>query len=236
MASTNNPVSASFRTPPASSHYGAEYFKYQSEHACFGGWANAHKFAAYIRPEMNVLDFGCGTGYILANLNAKGKLGIEVNPFARAKAKELGIRTVTSTSEVEDGWADVIVSNHALEHCQHPLRELQALLPKVAPGGTVVFVVPCELIKNKYRRDDPNHHLYSWSPMSLANLFAEAGFAVVECKAYVHCWPPRLLPQLLRFIGGRWLFEAGCRFYGTLTYLNLSFARYCQIRVIARRA
>jgi hypothetical protein len=98
-----------------------------------------------------------------------------------------------------------------------------------------VFVVPCEAIKNKFRTGDPNHHLYSWSPMSLANLFAQAGFTVVESKAYVHYWPPRFLPRLLRSLGGRWLFEAGCKAYGALTYLNLTPAVFSQVRVVAKR-
>ena len=219
----------------ATSHYGAEYFKWQFEIGSFGGWANITKFSKYIRPRMRVVDFGCGCGYLLANVNCREKLGVEVNPVARAKAEEVGIRAVASASEIEDGWADIIISNHALEHCQHPLQELQALLPKVVPGGMIVFVVPCEAIKNRYRTGDPNHHLYSWGPMSLANLFAEAGFAVVESKAYIHCWPPRSTPRLLKSFGGRWLFEAGCRIYGALTYLNLSPTCSCQIRVVAQR-
>jgi SAM-dependent methyltransferase len=222
-------------TAPLASHYGAEYFKYQFEIGRFGGWANLTKFSPYIRPHMKVVDFGCGCGYLLANFDCKEKLGVEVNPVARAKAEEAGIRTVASSSEIEDRWADVIVSNHALEHCRHPLEELQALWPKVVPGGLVVLVVPCEAIKNKFRADDPNHHLYSWSPMSLANLFAEAGFTVVESKAYIHCWPPRFIPRLLRSLGGRWLFELGCRVYGALTYLNLSPVSFSQIRVVAKR-
>jgi SAM-dependent methyltransferase len=216
--------------------YGEEYFKYQFEIGRFGGWANLTKFSKYIHPRMKVLDFGCGCGHLLANVNCKEKLGIEINAVARAEAEKSGIRTVASTSEIEDGWADVIVSNHALEHCEHPLQELQALLPKVAREGIAVFVVPCEAIKNKYRQDDPNHHLYSWSPMSLANLFTEAGFTVVESRPYIHYWPPRFIPRLLRSVGGRRLFEAGCRIYGTLTYLNLSPALFSQVRVVAKRS
>jgi SAM-dependent methyltransferase len=216
------------------SHYDAEYFKYQFEIGRFGGWANTSKFSAYIRPDMNVLDFGCGCGHLLANLAGKQKLGIEVNPVARAEAARSGIPTVESAAQVPDSWADIVVSNHALEHCQRPLDELKALVPKVALGGLVVFVVPCELIKNRYSNTDPNHHLYSWSPMSLGNLFAEASLTVIESKAYVHCWPPRFMSRTLRAIGGRLLFEAGCRAYGALTYLNLTPA-LCQARVVARR-
>jgi SAM-dependent methyltransferase len=229
-------MSTQTQSAAAPSHYAEEYFKYQFEIGRFGGWANLTKFSKYIHPRMNVLDFGCGCGHLLANVNCKEKLGIEINPVARAEAEKSGIRTVASTFDIPDGWADVIVSNHALEHCEHPLQELQALLPKVTPGGIAVFVVPCEAIKNKYRQDDPNHHLYSWSPMSLANLFAAAGFTVIESRPYIHFWPPRFVPRLLRSVGGRGLFEAGCRIYGALTYLNLSPALFSQVRVVAKRS
>lgn len=228
-------MSTQTRSAAAPSHYGAEYFKYQFEIGRFGGWVNLTKFSQYIQPRMKVLDFGCGCGYLLANINCKEKLGVEINPAARAEAERSGIRTVASSADIEDGWADVIVSNHALEHCRHPLQELQALLTKLAPGGFAVFVVPCEAIKNKCRQDDPNHHLYSWSPMSLASLFSEAGFTIVESKPYIHHWPPRFIPRLLRSVGGRGLFEAGCRIYGALTYLRLSPALFSQVRVVAKR-
>ena len=228
-------MSSRLQSAAVPTHYGAEYFKWQFEIGRFGGWANVTKFSKYIHPSMKVIDFGCGCGHLLPNINCKEKIGVEINPVARAEAEKAGVRAVASISEIDDGWADVVISNHALEHCRHPLQELQAVLPKVVPGGMVVFVVPCEAIKYKYRNGDVNHHLYSWSPMSLANLFAEAGFTVVESKAYIHLWPPRFIPQLLRSLGGRWLFEVGCRIYGALTYLNLTPVLFSQIRVVAKR-
>lgn len=220
---------------PVNTHYDQEYFDWQSEIGRFGGWANVSKFEKFVSPGTKLLDFGCGGGFLLSALNSGEKLGIEINPVARAAAQRSGIRAVSSASEVEDGWADLLISNHALEHCQFPLHELQDLIRKVAPGGTVVFFVPCESIKYKYVADDPNHHLYSWSPMSAANLFAEAGFRVHESKAYMHVWPPSFIPRVLRSLGGRWLFELGCRIYGTLTYLNLSPTPVSQVRIIATR-
>jgi SAM-dependent methyltransferase len=216
-------------------HYGSEYFHWQSEIGRFGGWANLSKFAPFVEHNMRVLDFGCGGGFLLYNLNCREKLGIEINPVARAAAEHNSINAVSSAAEVPDGWADLIISNHALEHCTYPLGELQELFRKVAPGGRIVFFVPSESIRHKFKKNDPNHHLYSWSPMSAANLFSEAGFRVQESKAYLHVWPPSGLPKLLRRIGGRFLFELGCRAYGTLTYLGLSPTSVSQIRIVAQR-
>lgn len=216
-------------------HYDEKYFKYQSEIGQFGGWANLTKFSAYICADMKVLDFGCGGGYLLANIECRDKLGIEINSVARETAKNNGVNTVESAAQIADEWADILISNNALEHCPQPLSELRALLPKVAPGGKVIFVIPCEAIRNKFKPGDPNHHLYCWSPMSAANLFLEAGFNVVESKAYIHIWPPRFISRLLRTLGGRPLFEIGCRIYGFLTYWNCAPAVASQVRIVAER-
>jgi SAM-dependent methyltransferase len=223
------------RAKEATTHYDAAYFEWQSRIGRFGGWANVTKFSKFIRPGFNVLDFGCGGGYLLASIACREKVGIEVNPVARAEAQRQGIRAVESVSGVDDAWADLIISNHALEHCLNPLQELRRLLPKVVPGGLIAFVLPCESVRHKCRSEDPNHHLYSWSPMSGANLFAEAGFRVLESRAYIHTWPPRFFPSLLRHVGGRNLFEAGCRLYGALTYWGLTPTTSSQIRIVAQR-
>lgn len=193
------------------------------------------KFSPFITPEMKVLDFGCGGGYLLSKIHCREKLGIEINPVARAEAGRLGIASIEKIADLENNWADVLISNHALEHCPNPLQELQALLPKLAPGGLAVFVVPCEAIRHKYRAGDRNHHLYTWSPMSAGNLFTEAGFEVIESGAYKHNWPPRFLPRLLCAVGGRRFFDFACRAYGILTYMNLSPCTVSQVRVVSRR-
>src|SRR5262249_15660473 len=228
-------ASVSVRPQSARSPYGREYFEWQSEIGRFGGWANVPKFSEFIRPQMKVLDFGCGGGYLLANISCREKLGIELNPVARLEAQRQGIPAVASVADVQNDLADLIISNHVLEHCQYPLEELVELFAKARREGMVVFVVPCESIRNRRRLDDPNHHLYTWSPMSAANLFAEAGFNVLKSNAYIHTWPPRFLPRMLRRLGGKPAFEIGCRLYGFLTYLGLTPAVACQVRLVAQR-
>jgi len=90
----------------------------------------------------------------------------------------------SNTSTVPDDWADLIVSDNALEHCLYALEEVKDLAKKVKRGGHVVFVVPCETIQLKYVPNDINHHLYSWSPLSAGNFFTQAGLVVRESRAY----------------------------------------------------
>ena len=211
----------------SSNHYNENYFKWQGTIGAFGGWANLHKFTSYIKPEYNIIDFGCGGGFLLNNIECKDKIGIEINPVARQNATELGIKTVASISEVEDEWADLIISNHALEHAHNPLQELKSLYSKLKKGGTIVFVLPCETIHSAYYPDDINMHIFSWGPMSLGNLFTVAGFNVYQSIPYIHKWPPKYEYIARKF--GRRGFNVICRLY----------ARYkrdgYQVKVIAKK-
>jgi SAM-dependent methyltransferase len=132
-----------------------------------------------------------------------------------------------SVEEVPDDYVDVIISNNALEHTLQPLEELKSLYKKLKVGGKIIFVVPCESINYSYKANDINHHLYSWSPMCIGNLFTEAGFSVIESQSYIHKWPPKY--RLIAKLGGRSLFEIACRIYGRIE------RSWFQVRVIAEK-
>lgn len=174
-----------------STHYDDKYFDWQAPIGEFGGWANQSKFVKYISSSNSVLDFGCGGGFLLKSIKCSKKVGIEVNPLAAETAKKNGIEVFHSVEEIPDEYVDVIISNNALEHCLQPLEELKSLHKKLKAGGKIIFVVPCESISYSYNPNDINHHLYSWSPMCIGNLFTEAGFSVIESKPYIHKWPPK---------------------------------------------
>jgi SAM-dependent methyltransferase len=218
-----------------SNHYDHQYFEWQKKIGEFGGWANLTKFLDGICEDHDVLDFGCGGGYLLKNINCRRKIGIEVNPDAANTASANGIEVFKLVTDVPDDYVDVIISNNALEHTLQPLNELKALHSKLRNGGKIVFVVPCEFISYRYHPNDINHHLYSWSPMCLGNLFTEAGYSIIEVKPYVHKWPGPLSSYIAK-IGGRGAFEAACRVTGLLTLMGLTFwGPWLQVRIIAEK-
>jgi hypothetical protein len=74
-------------------------------------------------------------------------------------------------------------------------------------------------------RPDPNHHLYTWTPLLLANLLEEAGFTVEECRVVTHAWPP-FTATLARL--PRPIFDLIARFWAIVR-------RRRQLTAIARR-
>src|SRR2546430_8040681 len=134
----------------ASSYYDSAYFGWQRALGEFGGLANLYKFAKYVDSNANVLDFGCGGGYLLANLECRGKIGIDPNPAAQQEARGKGIICYETCDDVDDGWADVIISNSVLEHTAHPMSELMRLRPKLRDGGLIVFSLAHETLNWRY--------------------------------------------------------------------------------------
>jgi len=202
----------------ASKHYDADYFEWQRKIGVFGGNANAFKFNRSISSDDTVIDFGCGGGFLLANLNCAKRIGIEVNEAAHQQIVENGVIPYISPKALlereGEQCADVIISNNALEHTLNPLLELKSLLPLLKNGGKAHFVVPCDNISFKWKPNDINFHLYSWSPMNIGNLFVEAGFQVVETRPYIHKWPP-FYRQIQNIFGWK-IFNFACRVYGRI--------------------
>ena len=169
---------------------GEEYFDWQRQGNDLSAELERPKFEPYVGPRDTVVDFGCGAAALLAALPAAERIGIEPNPPARAAGKERGVRMVESARELEDGVADVVISNHALEHTLSPLDELRELHRLLRPGGRLVLWLPLDDWRTQRRpRRDDNHHLYTWTPLLLRNLLEEAGFEVRECRVVAHAWP-----------------------------------------------
>jgi SAM-dependent methyltransferase len=210
-----------------SKHYDIHYFDWQANHGKFGGLINQSKFIEYISNSDTVLDFGCGGGYLLKGLKCRNKIGIEVNPPAIKCAQKNGVVVFKNAEEVMDECVDVIISNHALEHSTHPLGVLKLLYKKLKIGGKIIFTVPCESIFCRYKPNDINNHLYSWSPMCIGNLFKEAGFVVIESKPLYHKWPPKY--DYIARVGGMKFINMLCRLFGRVS-LSIS-----QVRVVAEK-
>jgi len=187
--------------------YDEKYFRWQKEIGKFGGKAELFKFKRYVNSMHNVIDFGCGGGFLLANLDCREKIGVEINEYARMQAHELKLNVYSSISEIPDKWADCVISNHALEHVDDPLNTLINLKSKMKSGAIFICVVPHE-IGEIVSEKDCNHHLFTWSPQNLKNLFKRAGYDVNVAKRLYHSWPKHFF-CVHRILGWK-MFNAIC--------------------------
>jgi len=210
-------------------YYDTDYFNlYQKKIGEFGGKANLFKFKDHILKTDNVLDFGCGGGFLLNNIECNYKAGLEINPVARNFCKnELGIDCFESLSEIEEEKFDVIITNHALEHCERPFDLIGELKLKLKLGGKIIIIVPLDSFKFKFKSNDVNKHLYSFSPMNLGNILDMNGFKNIETGNILHKWPPFWF-KIQKTFGWK-TFHFICYIYG---HINLYWS---QTKAVATR-
>jgi len=172
-------------------NYNQEYFNWYKKIGEFGGVINKSKFEKYIDKNDIVLDFGCGGGYLIKELNCKEKHGVEINPTAIEVAKKNLVKIIDNSNDLENNYYDKIISNHCLQHCENPFIELKNLYKCLKKNGLIILVTSCANKNLSYKPNDINYQLYSWSPMNLGNLLDAAGFELIEIKKLNFKWIPK---------------------------------------------
>lgn len=171
---------------------GEKYFAYQNAAAADMAKVSCRKFAPFIKAGDRVLDFGCGGGWILSELRAAVKMGVEVNAAARKVCEANGIRVLESAASLAAGERfDKIITHHCLEHVPCPIQALAELRAVLKPGGLLIAVVPMDdwRMQRDFSGHDKDHHLHTWTPRLLANTLVEAGLEPVSHRIIAHTWP-----------------------------------------------
>lgn len=142
----------------------------------------AQKLSAHISATDVVLEYGVGAGWNLAALKCGKKIGYDVSEEVELAVRALGIEFTRDTKGLEDASVDVVLCHHTLEHLLNPVDALREMWRLLKPKGRLLLYVPLERENRDetFRRDEPNHHLYSWSVQTLGNLVEETGFKVTE--------------------------------------------------------
>ena len=172
------------------SYYNEDYFSDQKKVGVDNIFGVTKIFESHIESSDTVLDFGCGGGFLLGQINCGERIGFDINSVALETAKLNGLIAVNDLDDVDNNSVDIVMSNSAIEHTPTPFEDICKLRTKLKIGGKAVFRVPHETIGYKYKPNDWNYHLFTWSPMAIGNLFNEAGFDVISVDNEKGMQPP----------------------------------------------
>jgi SAM-dependent methyltransferase len=149
-------------------------------------------------PNGRLLDFGCGAGELLREMNARGwrVTGLDFSPaMVRHVREQLGLAAVEGTlphADLPAGSFEAVVMSQSLEHVHDPLRVLRAAHRLLTPGGKVVVAVPNidSLPFRWFGADwwglDVPRHLTHFSPHTLGLMLTRAGFRVESVRGVRH--------------------------------------------------
>ena len=142
-------------------------------------------FQAYIDPQADVLDLGCGWGEFSNNIRAGKKYAMDMNPDAALHLNddvELVLQDCSQPWPLPDDSLDVVFTSNFLEHLptkSHVEKTVAEIRRCLKPGGTLIAMGPnLRLVPGAYW-DFWDHYIHL-TERSLAELLTLSGFRVTE--------------------------------------------------------
>lgn len=142
----------------------------------------ARALASHRHPR--VLDIGCGTGFNLEELRARGvgrAVGLDIATDALVYCRERGLRALVrgdgSRLPFADGSFDVITALDLIEHLDDDEGALREMLRVLAPGGHVVIFTPAFRFLWSLQ-DVVSHHFRRYTSSELRDKLRAAGLEV----------------------------------------------------------
>jgi SAM-dependent methyltransferase len=146
-----------------------------------------------------LLDVGCGNGEFLEVATQCGwkVVGVDPDPKAVAKAKELGLEVCQGGVEVFQGKQalfNFISLSHVIEHVHGPLELLKACFDLLCIGGTLWIETPNiksfghSIYRQSWRGIEAPRHLVLFNEYSLRKALEGSGFVGVRrCSCQSAC-------------------------------------------------
>lgn len=138
----------------------------------------------------DILDFGCGFGWLLKSLNNKNwnKYGIEINNYARKNAEKNGIKTFNSLKKLNKNKFDIVTLIHVIEHLKNPVNFLKKLKHNVKKNGYLIIETPdfdsamARQYNLKFRLLHDKTHISLFSSESLIRLVRDIGLEIIKIE------------------------------------------------------
>ena len=142
----------------------------------------ANKIMPFINEQDVVLEYGVGTGWNLAGLKCRRRIGYDIGEHLETILKKYNIEFIKDSNLISDESIDVVICHHVLEHTSSPPDVLKEIRRILRNNAKLLLFVPYEKEKKYHHYDpqEPNHHLYSWNVQTLGNLVEKMDFKVIN--------------------------------------------------------
>jgi SAM-dependent methyltransferase len=168
-----------------------------------------------------ILDVGCGDGFLLSILSARGHgpaVGLDFSlDAARAAWRNQRVAAICGTlssAPFADGSCAAISMFHVLQHLYNPVSFLDAAYRLLAPDGRLILQVPNAacwqflLFGDKWQGMDVPRQLLHFRASDLETLLEHCGFEILRRKHFsLRDNPESLASSILLALGpivGRW--------------------------------
>jgi SAM-dependent methyltransferase len=172
--------------------------------------------ARLIRPQMKVLDIGCGEGNLVRLLEDAGALafGIDINiDLVRVADHPRTALARADALPFPDNTFDICVSSHLIEHLDSPVRFLRETARVLRAGGRLALIYPWELVRGMTTVPDivlagklprpsllRRIHRHVLSPERIEALSHSSGLRLLHSRMFLGL--PHLSPQYISVLVG----------------------------------
>jgi len=155
--------------------------------------AESIRQAVQMNPDMDILDFGCGTGLVSLGFAGKVKTLTGVDNSAgmlevfRDKANRMGLHNVMSLNlnlagnDAIPGSYDLILSSMTLHHVEEILPLLSKLFAALKPGG-ILCIADLDPDNGFFHSDNTGIYHFGFDREFMMGLFRSAGFTNVDVR------------------------------------------------------
>lgn len=211
-----------------------DYFKLEKDNWWFKVRRNIvfSLFEKYLKvsPEKTrILDFGCGSGFLMGELQKRGydASGVDTSAEAIDYGTRRGIRNLKIQQgdkiDFPDGRFDLVLALDVLEHIKNDIRAIQEIERVLKPGGWVIITVPAYMFLWGIQ-DEVSHHFRRYTRSALVTKIKSNSNLKIIKQSYFNTllFPPialiRLINRLLPKPKRESDFEIGSGFINSVFY------------------